>query len=84
MKPFKEYVPNFNPFEDEVADQLSIENKICRAEIEEVTSFGKMSVRFNTEMKTEGFNLSMINATLIDIYVIPSGNRASISSFNLS
>ena len=84
MKPFKVYVPNYNPTEDEVTDQLNIENKICRAEIEEVTSFGEMSVRFNTEMKTEGFNISMINATLIDIYVIPSGTRASFSSFNLS
>ena len=78
------YVPKYDPLEDEVTDRLNIENQICSAVVEKVTSFGEMFVRFNTDMMTEDLDLAMLNTTLIDIYVIPSGKRASFSSFNLS
>ena len=61
-----------------------IEENICSAEIESVTSFGEMDVRFSTLMNTQGIDITMLNETLIDIYVKPSGNRATLSSFNVS
>ena len=43
-----------------------------------------MDIRFNTKMKTKDLNISMLNETLIDIYIMPAGDRASLLSFNIS
>jgi len=43
-----------------------------------------MKIRFNFEMMT-GFNISLLNSTLIDMYLVPANNRhLEDPAFNIS
>jgi hypothetical protein len=44
------------------------------ATFESVNKYGQGYVRFSREMSTEFFNISWINSTVADLYIIPSNN----------
>ena len=45
---------------------------------------GLMSVKFNSTMRTEGVNLTHINSTIIDLYIIPEQDRHLEEGFNIT
>ena len=48
--------------------------KDCTARIEEITSNGEITIIFNYDMHTR-FNLTFLNYTTIDLYIIPANDR---------
>lgn len=40
-----------------------------------MTALGDLIVQFSTPMKTDYINLTWINSTIIDMYIIPADNR---------
>ena len=44
------------------------------AEIEDMSPYGIVIVEFNTLMKTDHLNLTDINSTIMDVYIMPSDN----------
>ena len=42
-----------------------------------------MKIGFSTPMKTEGFNVTQLNTTFIDIYVVPADDRDDYEDFEL-
>ena len=60
------------------AEEVKEENliiEICKASVYEMTALGDLIVQFSTPMKTDYINLTWINSTIIDMYIIPADNR---------
>ena len=55
----------------------------CTASIESVSARGELSVRFSHEMQTH-MNLTQLNSTILDLYIIPSLDRHKVTDFKLS
>lgn len=50
-----------------------------------MNSLGDVLIRFNTEMKNEGLNLTLLNDTIMDLYLEPRDDWATFKSgFNMS
>lgn len=67
------------------------EKMICTAKIVKVTPMSEIYVEFNTNMKTEfynkmkkEFNISIINKTIVDIYIVPNKERMLSENINIS
>ena len=54
------------------------------ATIESMTSLGEVLIRFNTPMKTENLNITMIDSEIIDIYVDPEEKDEMFEPANLN
>jgi hypothetical protein len=55
----------------------------CTATIESITALGEMKIRFNTSMITT-VNLTELNSTVLDMYIIPALERHQENAFNIS
>lgn len=69
--------------EEEIKNEKNLDQEKCTAEITSISYFGEIEIKFNTRMKTKDLNLTELNNTLVDIYIIPSYERASLASFEL-
>ena len=54
------------------ASELKGRTDILKAKITSISILGEMKIDFSTAMKTEDFDLSNLNSTYVDIYLIPA------------
>ena len=55
----------------ELHEQVDIRKNLSW-KIESINNLGKMKVKFNQTMKTEGFNISQINNTVLNMFIDPN------------
>jgi len=55
----------------------------CTASIFSISARGQLDIRFSTEMLTT-INLTQVNTTMIDIYIVPAENRHLSDGFNIT
>ena len=63
-------------FEEITWDYLNITNSsaLCTAEIAEIGPNGKLSVEFNTDMKTD-FDIALLDTSVMELSIIVSNER---------
>lgn len=54
------------------------------ARIESISNIGELVVVFSSKMKTEFIDVSWINSTNLDMYIVPAENRDSEEEFKVS
>ena len=59
------------------------DSQILSAKIKEISPIGLLTVEFSTEMMTD-FNHSLINETVLDLYIQPAMNRSLDKDFNVA
>ena len=75
---------------EEEVEEYIVEEEIreanpCTAKIVSVDQFGQLTVEFNHEMLTSGFNLTELNEEVLDLYVKPAKDyHLEDFNFNLS
>ena len=63
---------------------MAEEIKYAQAQIDSISTVGILSVTFNYDMLTN-FNLSQLNSSIIDIYMVPANQRhLEEQNFNMS
>ena len=55
--------------------ELKGRTDICKAKIESISITGEMTIKFSTHMKTGEFDLSHVNSSFVEIYMIPAEGR---------
>jgi len=55
----------------------------CTSRISSISARGELSIEFSTEMVT-AINLTHVNSSMIDIYIVPAADRHLIDGFNLT
>ena len=68
---------------DEELERLNTKTDNCTAKIVQLSYQGLLQIEFTTDMNTL-FNHSLLNDTIVDIYVRPSEARMNEEDFNIS
>lgn len=55
-------------------DELPKENYIVTAKFESIDQYGHAIIKFNSSMNTEHLNLTDLDSTVIDLYIVPYNN----------
>ena len=69
---------------DFVPEVVEEEEEIVTARVESLSNLGDLVVVFSTKMKAEFINVTSINITHLDLYIVPADDRDQDEGFELS